>query len=381
MITTDKNTSDTMLDCFEQVETTKRHIGHTYSVGQALTITVLGLVCGLKNASQIHQWSRDKRVGEFLAQHFGISQIPCYCWLLGLLKTVKPESLSLCFSNWVASLMPENTGGTTISVDGKTIRFTGKMQRHKEPLHIVSAQLAEMGMTFGQKISQGAGGEIPAVRELLSSLQIKGCLVVADALHCQKESAQTIVDAKADYLLNVKDNQKDLKAELADYLGDAALRAKMQCESRVEKNRARVEERSAYVSGKTAWIHKGSDWPKLAVFGALHTRFTTAKGTSEQWHYYISSRKLTAAQLLHHARMEWTVETMHWFLDVHFGEDFCRVEDENVQQNLNTARKIVLNGLKTYKLQTGSKKTVSQIALDCLLDPQHITDIVPFMLK
>ncbi len=75
----------------------------------------------------------------------------------------------------------------------------------------------------------------------------------------------------------------------------------------------------------------------------------------EEWHYYISSRELTVVELLHHARMEWSVETMHWLLDVHFGEDFCRVEDRNIQQNLNMLRKAALNLIKHHKERAGAK--------------------------
>jgi len=59
---------------------------------------------------------------------------------------------------------------------------------------------------------------------------------------------------------------------------------------------------------------------------------------------------------------------MHWLLDAHFGEDFCHVEDENVQQVLNVARKIALNCVKTHKQKTGSKLPLSRIMFGCLLD-------------
>ena len=77
---------------------------------------------------------------------------------------------------------------------------------------------------------------------------------------------------------------------------------------------------------------------------------------SNEWHYYISSQDLTAEKLLGHARLEWTVETMHWFLDVHFGEDFCRMQDEIAIQNLNIFRKVVLNYIKLYKNKKKSKR-------------------------
>jgi len=91
-----------------------------------------------------------------------------------------------------------------------------------------------------------------------------------------------------------------------------------------------------------------------------------------EWHYYISSRKLTAKELLHHARAQWLVESMHWLLDVHFGEDFCPVEDRNVQQNLNILRKIVITCIKLLKGKNESKRPVSKIIFDCLLDSQNI---------
>jgi hypothetical protein len=69
------------------------------------------------------------------------------------------------------------------------------------------------------------------------------------------------------------------------------------------------------------------EWEKLACIGAVNTQFTSKKGETNDWYYYISSRSLPAGELLGHAHLEWSVETMHWLLDVQFGEDFYRVED------------------------------------------------------
>ena len=86
----------------------------------------------------------------------------------------------------------------------------------------------------------------------------------------------------------------------------------------------------------------------LRCIGAINTRFTTKSGTSNEWHYYISSKALTAEELLKHARAEWSVETMHWLLDAHFEEDSCRVQDENLQKVLNIIRKVVINSLRVF---------------------------------
>lgn len=85
---------------------------------------------------------------------------------------------------------------------------------------------------------------------------------------------------------------------------------------------------------------------------------------------------LTAEELLYHARKEWSVETMHWILDVHFEEDFCRVEDKNIQQNLNMIIKLALNIIKQHKSTAKSKKAISKIMFDCLLDCTYLLKVI-----
>ena len=144
-----------------------------------------------------------------------------------------------------------------------------------------------------------------------------------------------------------------------------------------EKRSGRIEKRTAYATCDIDWLSdKKEDWEKMACIGAINTRFTTKKGTTNEWHYYISSRELSAEDLLKHARLEWSIESMHWLLDVHFCEDFCRVEDRNVQQNLNMVRKIALNCIKDYKGKIGSKSPITKIMLDCLIDCKNILPIL-----
>jgi predicted transposase YbfD/YdcC len=359
-----------------EVETTSEHNGYFCSVREALIIVILGSLCGLRTTNQIHQWATSQRVSEFLSKHFLINTIPCYYWLLCLLKLIKPESLNQCFIQWAQTFKPDKASDLTISFDGKTIRSTGKMEKYTSPLHIVSAQLAELGLTIGQRTVTGKSNEIPAVRELLDLLKIEGCLVVADALHCQKETAKAIIEKKADYLLSVKDNQSTLKQDTEDYVQDDHLRKTMDTHTTCEKNSGRVERRTAYTTCDIGWLAGKEEWAGLKCIGAVNTQFSTKEGTTDEWHYYISSRKLTAEELLKRARLEWSVETMHWLLDVHFHEDFCRVEDRNVQQNLNIIRKIALNSIRDYKEKTSSKNAISKIMLRCLIDCENLLPIL-----
>ena len=366
----------TITEYFKDVETTKEYNGYFCSVAEAITIVILGSICGLKNISQIHQWAASDRVNEFLREKFRIENIPCYYWLLCLLKLVKPDSLNECFSKWVSSILPKNRENFTISLDGKTIRSTGKMKSYENPLHIVSAQISELGITFAQKTVSGKSNEIPAVQELIGQLEISGCMLVADALNCQKKTAEMIIKGKGDYLLCVKENQETLKKDIEAYIHDTVLQENMKKDVKTEKNRGRIEKRTAYVTENIEWLESRKELRGLNCIGAIHTEFEEQDKKTSEWHYYISSRNLTAEELLHHARMEWSVESMHWLLDVHFEEDYCRVENKNVQQNLNMLRKLAINIIKQYKERSESKRAISKIMFDCLLDPSFICSVI-----
>ena len=272
--------------------------------------------------------------------------------------------------------MPNKSKDFTVALDGKTIRSTGKMDNYKSSLHIVSAYISELGMTFAQKSVIDKSNEISAVQELLNELNIKGCMIVADALNCQKETAEIVVRGKADYLLCVKYNQPNLKKDIEEYIKDENLQKSIDIISKTEKNRGRKERRTAYTTNDIKWLENRKDWSGLVCIGAIHTEFESKKGKTSQWHYYISSRFLTAEELLYHARKEWCVETTHWLLDVHFEEDFCRAEDKNIQQNLNMLRKLALNIIEQYESTAKSKKAISKIMFDCLLDCTSLLKVI-----
>jgi len=180
--------------------------------------------------------------------------------------------------------------------------------------------------------------------------------------------------------LCAKDNHERTRVAVENAFHDEKNKDKVtQAESHDVKHR-RDEKRTAYVIPFAAMnVEKlcEENWPKLACIGAIHREFETNEKKTDEWHYYISSRELTAEGLLHAARMEWTVETMHWLLDVRFEEDKCRVEDTNVQRNLNMLRKLSLNLIRLFKERTKSKKAFSHIMLDCLLDPYHLMKLIP----
>jgi predicted transposase YbfD/YdcC len=360
-------------ESFQNVELKEEHNGYKCDVGRTLLIVILGSICGLRNLSLIHEWASNDVIKAFLWEEFDILSVPCHSWFRKLLKLIKPDSLDKHFILWVKTMLPESMQDLTVSFDGKANRSTWNMKNCKETLHIVNAHLAEWGLTIGQKAVDSKSNEIPAMRDLLDLLALKGCVVVADALHCQAKTAKAITEAGADYILSAKGNQETLKNEIEAHIQSNKLHGDMDISGTEESSHGRREIRIGYATLDLSNISKPEKWESLSSIGAINRLLFDKDGNiiSDEWHYYISSRELSAEQLLEYARNEWSVETMHWFLDVHFGEDFCRIEDIELQKNLSIFRKVALNIINNYKLNTKTKKPVSKIMLNVTVQQEQ----------
>jgi len=322
------------------------------------------MLSSLQNMDDIHEWSKAEPVRKLLLEEFSIERIPCRAQFYNIIGCIDPEKFSRAFIGWMQSVLGCGVMGKTIAIDGKSVCSTGKLTQDGSMLHIASAIVSEHGLVIGSQECTTKTGEITAFRELIDMLDISGSVVVADALHCNRKSAQAVIEAKADYLLCVKDNNPTLKADIELYMQNE----RMEKHEKVEKNGGRIEKRTAYVTHEIEWLVGKDGWKNLACIGAIHTEFEKNGKKSDAWHYYISSASLSAQSLLCHARLEWGVEAMHWLLDVHFAEDKTRVWDMNVQKSLNIMRKIALNLAKSFKSDTASKQPLSGILKRNLFD-------------
>src|SRR5699024_11127857 len=107
------------------------------------------------------------------------------------------------------------TDSDVVAIDGKTVRGAAS-KSNKFPLHIVSAFCTKNRLCLGQQAVTEKSNEITAIPKLLALLTLDGCVVTADAMGCQKQIAKKIREQRADYILQVKDNQKDLKEQMDD---------------------------------------------------------------------------------------------------------------------------------------------------------------------
>lgn len=364
-------------ESMEAVEASSSHEGYWYRVSEVLVIMICGMLCNQQTIDDIHDWSQSNPSQKFLKKVFKIERIPKRAQFYNIIGSVNPDAFKIHFIKWMQSLLCHGISGKTVSIDGKSIRSTGKLTKDGSIVHMASALISERGLVIGSVECGTKTGEITAFRELVKLLDVRGSVVVADALHCNHQSAEAVVEAEADYLFVVKDNVPTLKADIELYVQNE----KLESYSTLEKNGGRIEKRTAYVTRDIDWLDNGSTWKNLSCIGAIHREFEKEGKKSSEWHYYISSASLSAQALLTHARLEWGVEAMHWLLDVHFNEDKTRVWDMNVQKTLNILRKIVLNLAREYKAKTGSKEPISKVLKKNLFDLNNLTNFLDFFKK
>jgi len=349
------------------------HQGYWYRLSSIVEILMMGLMCRMNTLADIHAWADSKHVRPMLAENFGITKIPCYSHFTNLVGIMDANELNKIFMEFFCKLVGEVTG-KTIAIDGKTICSTANMAGFKNPLHIASAFVVEHGVTIGQLAVDSKSNEIPAVRELIRLLDVEGATIVMDALNCQTKTAKEVLDAKADYVLSVKKNQRNLHDDIAGML---VFKQTDLCESKTsplekvsktEKGHGRIETRTAAVTHDTDWITERCSFPAIQTIGSITTKAETR--------YYISSRALTAAQLLAVTRQEWAIEAMHWQLDVIFKEDVTTLHEANSQLLLNILRKAVLNVLKVYRDKHEPKASMTSITRKCLHDADVLFDVL-----
>ena len=351
------NSFENLQEKIKEIDKESGHKGYYYKISDALTIMICGMLCNLQNISDIYEWSKVEPVREFLFKEFDIYKLPSRAQFYNLLGYVKPERFQEVFIQWVKEILHDEDTEKTIAIDGKTICSTVQRSSNGKPLHILNAIISESKIIIGSMPCDTKITEPKIFRELVGILNVKGAIVVADALHCQKKSAEKVVEEQGDYLFVVKNNVPTLREEIELYVQNQ----EMDKFVKTELNGGRIEKRTAYTTTEIDWITTKNEWKNLATIGAIHTEFTKNGETSSEWHYYISSRKLTPQELLRHARMEWAVESIHWLLDVHFQEDKTKVWNMNIQKNLNIIRKIVLNFARLYKKLYEPRMAISNI--------------------
>ena len=288
-------------------------------------------------------------------------------------QALDPEKFGDCLARWTQSVRAV-LGQEVVALDGKAVRRA--LNKGEDPRVIVSAWATESGLLLGQRKVKNKSNEITAVPELLRALELAGCIVTADALHCQKDIAKEIVAADADYVLALKGNQGTAFAEVKSFLDDAVQRneAHVVSTQTVGKEHGRHEVRRYWQSEKLEWFADREAWAGLKSVGVVEARRTVQGKESVERRYYLSSLKADAATFARAVRGHWGVEnSLHWVLDVVFGEDQSRARSGHAAENLAATRRLAVNLLRRDKT---CKRSIKGKLMRAAIDPDYLKHIL-----
>jgi len=345
-----------------------------------LTIGICAVICGADDYPSIYAFGKAKEswLGTFLELPNGIPSSDTFWRVFGAIDS---EQFQSCFLSWMTEISQVTTG-EIIALDGKQLRRSHDKSAGKSAIHMVSAWATSNRMVLGQVKVNEKSNEITAIPELLSRLDLSGCLVTLDAMGCQVKIAQQIVDQGGDYLISLKGNQSNLHEDvelLFNDLEESNYKAYTYdyCK-KANKGHGRIEIRKCWTISDPELIQhlRGAN-----RFAKLHTvvkvraeRRIEGKKPSLEDRYFIGSATSQATDALNATRTHWQIEnSLHWVLDIAFREDESRIRKNNGAQNFAVLRHIALNALKR---DTSSKVGIKNRRLKAGWDEQYLRSVL-----
>lgn len=362
-----------LIECFEEMSDPRLDRSRKHKLVDILVIGLCSQLTGGNGFTDMEIFGNLKQ--DWLETFLELPEgIPSHDTFNRCFAAIDPHAFLDCFVKWVQGICP-SLEGETVAIDGKALRRA--LNEGESIPYIVSAWASENGLALGQVKVKDKSNEITAIPELLHALQLKGCIVTLDAMGCQKDIAENIIDKHADYVLALKGNHATVHDEVREFFADAvapcatqyadtAAQDTMDFHQTIEKNHGRVETRRCWQSTDLDWFEDKPLWKGLKSIGMVESIRCVKGKSSIERRFYLSSLPLDAKKLAKSIRGHWGVENaLHWSLDVTFREDDSRARTMNAAQNVATLRRIALNLVKkTPRKNTSQRQKLIVAALD-----------------
>ena len=334
-----------LFERFEVLEDSRDERGKKYKLIDILIMTIYGLLCGLKDFTNIADFMKLKE--DYFTKLLNLENgTPSHDCLSDLYASIDPKQFMKIFIEWTKDILEKKTG-KKISIDGKAIKSaTDKINNGNIP-YIVSAFIGEIGLSIGEVKVDDKSNEITAIPELLDLLDIEGATITIDAIGTQEDIVNKIVNKGGHYVLPVKDNQRILKKEIKsqfDSYNNLLGNPEVFHKSTVDKDHGRIEEREYYLTYNTSKITDKEKWKTEYAVAYMRVTRTEQDETTITDNYYIIDNKIEIDKLIDAIRDHWNIECgLHWRLDVILDEDHSTNKVGNSIENLSIIRKIIFN--------------------------------------
>jgi predicted transposase YbfD/YdcC len=290
---------------------------------------------------------------------------PAHDHLGDILATLDADQFQACFVAWVAAMTGVPAG--VVAIDGKTVRRSGKKTGAKAAIHMVSAFAARQRLVLGQVKVAEKSNEIIAIPKILDMLAIEGAIVTIDAMGCQRDIAQKIIDKKADYVLALKGNQGSLREDVELFAAEQKVRGfadtTISQDTTIDGDHGRLETRTTTVIHDVKWLQHRHAWPALKAVVVVESEREIHGKIERETRYYITSLIMQAHLMGPVVRSHWAIEnSLHWVMDMMFRDDECRVRTNHAPASFTTIKHMALNLLRraeTKQSMRGRRKAAS----------------------
>lgn len=340
-------------------------------------ITVLAVICGAEKWEEIQDYGNCHK--EFLSKHLDLSNgVPSHDTFNRFFSLFNPEKFQKLFFQWIQELLNINISiDNHIAIDGKSSR--GTKSKNNKMLDLLNAFLVENQCVLAQQKTDDKSNEITAIPELLKVLDIQDAYVSIDAIGCQKEIAEQIVNQKGNYFLAVKQNHKILEEDI-----QTAFKVFKETPENIyiteELNGSRIEKRTCKVMTDLTHLSTLDQWIGLKALIKIESEvFDKSKKINyKSSRYYICNKEDTAEKYLKLSRNHWAVENkLHWNLDVIFKEDQSRKRNNNVAENFSVILKVVLKILKE-KQKENKRISIPRMRKKAGWDIEYLINLMNF---
>lgn len=331
---------------------------------EVLAIALAAVLCGAETCSDMAEFGQAKEdlLRLFLRLEHGI---PSHDTFSRVFRLLEPEAFETAFRRFMAAFAKTNRLNLTgvIAIDGKALRGAFERGSRYEPLHMVNVWAVEARMSLAQQKAPGRN-ETKGALEVLALLSLEDCIVTADALHCHRAMAKTVLDRGGDYALAIKGNRGPLfKAVVAQFARSGERSSIKKIEPSTHDRR---EARRATIMRNTS-LATAHGFPGVVAIGRVTSRRQLQGNRADPpvVRYYLLSKSMSAKRLLQVTRSHWGIENqLHWVLDVHFGEDGNRARLDNAPENLARLRRLALNILQSCPGPTSIRRKIKRAGWD-----------------
>lgn len=329
-----------------------------------LFIALAAVLCGAQGATDMALFGRSKEalLRQFLRLEHGV---PSHDTFSRVFRLLDPEGFEKTFQAFMAAFAKANGIALRgiVALDGKALRGAYERGKAATPLHMVNVFAAEARLALASRKAPGRN-EAQGALEVLRMLSLDGCIVTADALHCHRAFAATVLERGGHFVLALKQNQSKLFNLVARRFARGGTRSTAQ---RLEPSvHDRRETRRATVIRDTS-LAATNLFPGVVALGRITSRRRLRGGRAEKplVRYFLLSTYMPAKRLLQAVRSHWAIENrMHWLLDVVFQEDASRARKDHGPENLAVLRRLALNLIRSHPERISMRQKVKRAGWD-----------------